>query len=77
MGFGLPFISTLTPFLFWLVKDVYKTLSPPPQEFALGPTCLVVKGRGGGNSLDFFSALLFLGFVSGGKEHNRKVVVCL
>lgn len=59
MGFGLPFIFT-PPFLFWLVKDGYKT-PPPPQEFALGPTCLVVKGKGEGNSLDFLSSIV-LGF---------------
>lgn len=34
-------------------------LSLPLQEFALGPTCLVVKGRGEGNSLDFLSSIVF------------------
>lgn len=56
MGFGL----LPSPALFWLANDVYRAL-PPPQEFTLGPTCLVVKGRAEGRSiLDFLSSIASL-----------------
>lgn len=73
MGFGLPLFS---PPLLVLACEGCLQNSPSPQEFALGPTCLVVKGRDEGNSLDFLSSIVFC-FVSGGKEHNRKLVVYL
>lgn len=72
MGFGLPFIST-PPFLFWLVKDVYKT-PPPPRSLPWGPLAWWVKGRGEGNSLDFLSSIVFgFCFVSqAGKNTTEK-----
>lgn len=57
MGFGLPLFS---PPLLVLACEGCLQNSPSPQEFALGPTCLVVKGRDEGNSLDFLSSIVFL-----------------
>lgn len=80
-GWVCLFISTSSPPLFWFVKDVYQT-PPSPQEFALGPTCLVVKGRGEGNRLEFPSSIVFwllfrfsANIYRRERTQNRKVVV--
>lgn len=76
-GFWFAFLFPHPP-LVWACEGGLQN-SPSPQEFALGPTCLVVKGRGEGNSLDFLSSVVFFSFCfislktpTSGREHRTE-----